>query len=156
MEHAALIRKLRALANHPATPEHERENARARICELTKPKDVPKRPEVHPRAQICGDRLRVLRARPKNDKSIPEKWPFGWTGLRMPVEYEASDLPNGGIAIGWKCPNCGEQVERVLSARIVTSLTPPGHSRLAAHIQRMVGGEQNQLCRPCWDRLEAE
>jgi len=155
MERKDLLRKLRALAEHPATPEHERESARLRIREMTRPKPVPKRPADRPRAQICGDRLRVLRARPKNDKAIPEKWPFGWTKPRVPVEYEASGLPNGGIAIGWKCPSCGEQVEHVLSPRVVASLTPPGHSRLAAHIQRMTGGEQNQLCRSCWDRWEA-
>ena len=155
MERKDLLQKLRALAEHPATPEHERESARLRIREMTRPKPVPKRPADRPKAQICGDRLRVLRARPKNDKAIPEKWPFGWTQPRGPVEYESSGLPNGGIAIGWKCPSCGEQVERVISASVVTSLTPPGRSRLAAYIKRMIGGERNQLCRACWERWEA-
>lgn len=155
MERKALIQKLRALANHPATPEHERENAQARIYEMTRPKPVPKRPADQPRAQICGDRLRVLRARPKDNKSIPEKWPFGWTGPRVAIEFEAIRLDNGGFMIGWKCPSCGEQVERVLSARVVTSLSTPGRPRLIEHIQRMFGGEQNQLCRPCWARWDA-
>lgn len=155
---SSLLRKLRALVEHPTTPEHERDSARARIGELTRPQPVPRRPPDRPKAEICGDRLRVLRARPKGEPAFPEQWPFGWTGSRGHVEHEVAATPDGGMAIGWKCPGCGAQVERRITERMMRQLlrpVPAGKpSPLVEHIRGMVGGAQNQLCRLCWARWE--
>lgn len=158
MERSKLLQQLRTLADHPATPEHERASARARIAELTAPRPAPRR-VAPPTAPAGSARLRGLRARPKGDPAFPEKWPFGWTGPRAPVEHEVAQCPDGSMAVGWKCPSCGTQVERRISAQQMKQFLRPvsaGKPRpLAEHLHRLVGGEQNQLCRLCWARWDS-
>lgn len=157
MQRMDLLRKLRALVDHPATPEHERASARARIAELEAPRRVPVartlRPEQRAKAKLAG-----LRARPKADL-FPEEWPFGWRGPRIRIEHEAALCPDGALALGWKCPSCGTQVERRIPERVMRQLmrpvVPGKPSPLSEHIKRMTGGQQNQLCRLCWGRWDA-
>ncbi len=153
MNKVELIKKLRSLADHPATPENERESARARIAELQKSVPVVKQTNTK-------KALRGLRAKVKGAWKLPKQWPFGWTGVRIPVEYESAPAPDGGLAIGWKCPGCGEQVERIISSREIIQLkrpvSPETPDPLSEHIRMMVGGRENQLCRDCWHRYDSE
>jgi len=159
MQRSKLLQKLRSLADHPATLEHERASARARIAELEAPK--PGQQPIPPVVREAGgaERLRGIRARPQRAPAFHEQWPFGWTGPRVPVEYEVDMTADGGLAVGWKCPCCGSQVERSILPRIIRQCARPARPGerppMEEFMRRMTGGSQNQLCRACWDRWEA-
>lgn len=152
MSQMLLTQRLRALAEHPSTPPEERDSALRRLAELAAksmpPPPPPPRPTVH-------QRMARVRARPVV-RSLPVRWPFGWDGPRVAVEREIGDDGRGGIAVGWKCPGCGEQVERRLSRADITRMSPPGRPSLVeTHIGHMVDGTMNQLCLTCWDHWES-
>jgi hypothetical protein len=149
MDWTTLTQRLRALAEHPSTPPEERDSALRRLAELEVKSTPP------PPAPTVRVKLGRVRARPVV-RGIPVRWPFGWDGPRLPVEREVAGDRRGGIAVGWKCPSCGGQVERILSRADITRLSPPGRDCLVeTHITHMVDGTMNQLCLACWDLWEA-
>lgn len=146
-----LTQRLRALADHPSTPPEERDNAMRRLAEL----GAKSHQTSSPAAPTVREKLGRVRARPVV-RVLPVRWPFGWEGARLPVEREIGADGRGGIAVGWKCPSCGGQVERRLSSADLTRMSPPGRkSSVESHITHMVDGTMNQLCMTCWDRWEA-
>lgn len=149
MDRTQRLQSLRALANHPATPANERENAQVRIRELEERIAV----EENARSRSTSEGLRglsmTLRARALG--RLPEEWPPYWHGDRGAVEFEQGMHSSGGIAIGWECPSCGKKVERNVGAIQARELMRRGQwERL---LNRYVRGTMNQLCMVCWEKF---
>jgi hypothetical protein len=151
MSPTILTQRLRALAEHPSTPPEERDSALRRLAEL----EAKVRSSTPPPPPTLHQRMKRVKARPV-ERGLPVRWPFGWEGPRREVEREVGPDGRGGIAVGWKCPSCGAQVERRLSRADITRMSPPGRASLVeAHIGHMVDGTMSQLCLACWDRWES-
>lgn len=158
MDRSSLLRHLRTLADHPGTPAAERDNAVARIAEIEARQPDPAVPTVAERAAArrarmrwYGGGMRGTATGPRRDRT---KWPFGWTGARGPVEHEVAATMDGGVAVGWKCPSCGAQVERKLDRNDMLRFRARP-TMLRDHLARMTDGTQSTLCDSCWDHWDA-
>lgn len=148
VDRESLARRLRALADHPATPPAERASAVARLAEIG-----ASIPVARPAKAPVSARFSSIKRRP-NRRAFPDRWPFGWVGPRAPVEYESMPVAEG-VALGWKCPGCGSHVERVIGKREVMARSTPGKpGAFGAYLNHLMGGACNQLCFSCWDRFE--
>jgi len=98
---------------------------------------------------------RAVRAKSVVQEDIlQDRWPFGWTGPRDEiVEYEKGYSPDGSYALGWKCPDCGSHVSRVIAENVVRQfeLRPKDFRE---YIDRILGGNTNHLCVDCWQKWE--
>lgn len=164
---------LRALVDHPGTPEHERENAEVRIREIEervkKEKAVGQRRAMPTSMAKMAERIsRQGLARFKNrvrgtdlESMMPEPefyedWPFGWTGPREKLkEVEMGDGFRGERIIGWKCPDCGGHVTRIVTGKKLIQFM--GNPRgLRDYIERIVSAETNHLCVDCWKKWDKQ
>jgi hypothetical protein len=83
------------------------------------------------------------------ERTMKDEWPFGWTGPKAPVEYEAMRDSSGDLIVGWKCPGCGGHVTRVVNRRAM--LRAEGQrGGIDGFIRMLTGGTVNQLCWDCW------
>ncbi|MFA4971221.1 MAG: hypothetical protein WC683_01320 [bacterium] len=159
MNRSQLLQRLQSLAAHSGTPEHERASALARIREIeavAREEAAAARKSSFVAIPKKAGRARLGKMRVHAKRPLPEQWPFGWTGTRGPVEYEAEVQRDGSIVVGWKCPGCGAQVERRLSGSTCAYLrrtAPP--DILEARVRAWASGATNLLCLACWQRWDA-
>jgi predicted RNA-binding Zn-ribbon protein involved in translation (DUF1610 family) len=143
---------LRTLAEHPGTPDAERENALARIREIEAKIQVEAGVEFVKisRKGIASFKRRVREASPIQDRTVHDDWPFGWEGPRDDLkEFETGEDMEGGYVIGWKCPDCGSHVTRGIDCRMMLRFASrPG--ALEDHIRMIASGCTNYLCPECW------
>jgi hypothetical protein len=166
------IGKLRALAEHPATSEIEADNARTRMGELEeKIRVVQERLEENRKKASERARQRAAAVKAKKDrpvklrralsnmrkkgrpKPVPvfrQEWPLGWD-KRDKVVVDEMVSTNGTLILNWKCPSCGENVERVISKRHRARLKAKPTGELE-FVNRIREGETNQLCDRCWEK----
>jgi len=157
---------LRSLADHPKTPEHERDSARARIREIeakVHAEEDRKRAfgrKAMPRG-MAGMSDRVSRqglAQFKNirrataidiEDTVHDQWPFGWTGTRKLDEIEKGYGVGGSYSIGWKCPDCGGHVSRTIDQGLMFRFAS-NPDALKDYVHRITSEETNHLCVSCW------
>jgi len=158
---------LHSLARHPKTPEHERESAEARIAEI-KARVCVEEDKARARGRRAMpvamadmvDRIsrqglvtfkRRVRSRVATvEETVHDQWPFGWVGPREKLkEFESGYGFRGEYVIGWKCPDCGDHVTRVVDAGMMFrfKMNPDAMDEYVNHI---VSGETNHLCVACW------
>lgn len=157
-----LMRKLRALADHPDTPPEEADSARLRIDEIEQ-----RIRDTHAKIEEERKRLKAVIAKEKGRKkaaihailhrkpavkspvAFVVEWPIGWDGPKNRIETEEMCTDNGSIVLGWKCPGCGRHIEKVISARHRARLKgqPGGVDGFVGSIR---DGRLNQLCDECW------
>ena len=157
---------LRALVDHLETPEHECRSARARIAEIGKrvrEEDAKKRTGVREgmptgigeladsfsRRGLAGFKRRVRDSYFDVEKIVHDDWPFGWDGARELQEHESGHGFNGEYILGWKCPDCGSHVTRVIDSRMMLRFAA-NPDALQGHVDRIIGAETNHLCADCW------
>jgi len=149
------LKKVVDLANHPGTPTTEAESARGIADAL----------EAKIRALGASNIKSEASAKSKGKKrvwrvdtggrrlSFPIKWPFGW-GVRGSVEIETEySEADGVLSMGWKCPSCGAQVERIASRRLLRRLLV-GSAGVLDFVEKIRVGEYNQLCDKCMREYE--
>lgn len=148
-----LLRKLEAMAEHPNTPEGERQNAESLAKRIIVEMEEHRRAVARERRSMptASARMAGLSSRHERPRFCTE-WPFGWTGPRVAVEYEMGMLVDGTVVLGWKCPSCGSQIERSMSPREVRRGTPRGEQQIHEYMSLLMNGSTNQLCGPCWER----
>ena len=158
------LSSLRTLVEHPATPDAERESARARIREIegrVRDEEAKKRYKHMPtsmaemaqrvtRKGIANFKKRVRDEPPRPERTVHDDWPFGWEGPREDLEeIETGEDMAGGYVIGWKCPDCGSHVTRGIDHRMMLRFASrPG--ALEEHIRIIASGRTNHLCPECW------
>lgn len=157
------LKRLRALAENPSTPE-EGENARVRIEEIEArirrehEEDLEnERREREARARKrTGKKLSIanLRARKRKGGDVARfetEWPFGWE-RRDAIQVSELSFPHEKkIVLEWKCPSCEMHVERTITPRHRARLMgkPEGVRDFIGDIR---GGKLNQLCDECWKK----
>jgi len=168
----ATIEKLMALAEHPGTDPIEAENARRRIVQIQE-RIEDERTQVRRATPVNATPIGNIQSVFKNvkvargiremkkrrvavtavdapERTMKDEWPFGWTGPKGPVEHEAMTNPQtGDLVIGWKCPACGEHVERVVNKRAMMRASGQ-RGGTEGFVNTLTGGSVNQLCWDCW------
>ncbi len=143
----ALLADLERLIDHPDTPAAEKENAleRVREIELRLSKAMVKNKKKPGIASLAG-------RSPKVTGIIKVRWPFGWDGPCVRVDYQFVPIGEGG-ELSWGCPGCGNRVAEDIRGRLLRRLLgrPGGVSRWIGDRAR---GAINQLCNACWDKHE--
>lgn len=143
----ALMMKLRVLAEDPRTPSCEAESARKRICEIEESIKAYSDTLEHDNSNPHHKKAKS-RDSSKNKKTrFDENWPFGYT-VRHTVEIGASKLTDKSIGLEWKCPSCGEHVERILSTFKIARLSINANG-VNNYIDSIRKGVLNQLCDKC-------
>jgi hypothetical protein len=159
---------LKALVEHPATSDVERENAEARIEEIKRRVRKAKedgisfeRSRMPTSMQEMANRVsrQGLASFKRRVRGIPDEpvvhddWPFGWEGPREKVEdFEIGEFGEDKI-LGWKCPDCGTHVSRVITARMLLKFAGRKNA-MKEYIERILSGENNQLCTKCWEKWD--
>ena len=151
---------LRALLEHPATSDVERENAASRLAEMdqgsvSKAAKMPaSMADMAKRVQRRG--LATFKSRVRGVSAtrnrIRNEWPSSWPGPREEIkEFERGEFEGGEVVIGWKCPDCNEHVSRVITDRMMFRLRGRIGS-MEAYIKHILGPEISHLCSDCWDK----
>ena len=148
---------LHSLVDHPMTPENERKSARARIGEIeekVRAEESKKRTGVRiedhvSRRGIAAFKNRIRSAENEWEEISHDDWPFGWDGSRELDEYESGYGFNGEYVIGWKCPDCGDHVTRIIDGRMMLRFAANPDAR-QEYIDRIISAETNHLCVVCW------
>lgn len=158
-----------SLVNHPKTPENERENARARIAEIderVRSEEAKSRTQVRSamptamgdmaarisRQGLASFKRRARAYKVEDEETVHDRWPFGWTGPRDSLradEFELGYGRGGSCVLGWKCPDCGDHVTRVIDARMMLRFEAKPNA-FKEYTDRIISGETNHLCANCW------
>lgn len=158
---------LRALVSHPATPEYERRSAESRIDEIeqrvrkekfrARARGKSKKPlsmaEMAQRTSRYGiaNLKRHMRTKAQSVEMVArDQWPFGWDGPKKEIEVEYA-IHNDDYVMGWKCPDCGDHIERVIVYGVWIRMKQEADG-FGEYLDRVRNGELNQLCNKCWER----
>lgn len=170
------IKALRALADHPETPKEEAASAR-RILESLSGKEesdacgrtyvrYPEMPTSMSEAMSSMFR-RVKRKGAGNfrnaQRSVPfseeipvrDRWPDGWgeKTTEEEIEHEREDGSSGDVWLGWKCPNCGDQVSKYFPEELMGRISRLRDGGSDRYIKEWLCGVRSQLCNKCWEKL---
>ena len=159
---------LRALAEDERTPENEARNARLMMTKIEEKIREKQRKLQEEQERIAKKshwersgfrrQLKALRNKKGNGVSgkakIETEWPFGWDRNRQQdIEVEEMYSDGGSILLGWKCVNCEEFIEKVITPRHRMRLSgrPDG---VSVFVDKIRNGEMNQLCDECFNRYK--
>jgi hypothetical protein len=162
------VAKLRALAEHEATPENERENALKRIEEIEgkleqgqiehkmkcMPTSMAQMASRVKRQGLANFKKHIRKAAPREDaRTVKDKWPFGWTKKAGQVEHEVVGGRGSSLYVSWKCPECGRHVTKILNYRHQKRLEGQSGG-VDGYIEKVTNGTMNQLCFECWEEWD--
>lgn len=166
------LQALRNLAEHPATPEAEAENARRRIAEILEKnpgcssgqpnswEDLLRTSMFDFSAAMAREVEYEIIGRNRRGRVsgswIPEAW-HEWKVYRRQgplgtvARFEVVRLVNGEVVIQWPCPVCGAQAAYRLPSSLMSyaETEPAARERIMSEVFTRLNGDSDNRCARC-------